>query len=194
MGKHEKVKRANVQALLIFRDIKRMEKRATEGLAKELTGFFDEIIKNKRLNAETVDILQKVYFKKKDDPLAEKINELLRPIKDMRQEGVDRILLTLTSDGELYAKPKQERCYPLKNGGLRFKLISLLIDEKKYLPGDLIASTFMTSYGTITSAIRKINETARRLLSLPEGHNNDLIISKPRGGYKINPMYPITKN
>ena len=166
-------------------------------MAIDLDKLFKKAAKKKELDFETAEVLSNVYFNKKSNPIEDRIQqyvELLRnDLRANKQDGIDRILLTLSGDGDLYAKPKQEHCYPMKKSGLRLNIIRFLIGKNDFVPGEDITIAVNASYGSTTFAIRKINEISRRLIHLPNGKDHDLIISKPRGGYKLNPLYPIAQ-
>ena len=197
MKKTEKIRGAQVRALLIYRRIDRLKKDAIGRLTSELNGLLKELTDKKGLDLETLKILN-IYINslgKKDVTVEDRINQIVESFKGElradKQDGTNTLLLTLSNDGDLYRKPKEEYCYPMKKTGLRMDIIRILIGRKNFIPGKEIADAIGKSYESTTFAINKINEIAQRQLNLPE--KQGLIISKPRGGYKLNPLYPITQ-
>lgn len=197
MGKQEKMRGANVRALLIFRRIQNIKKQAMERVAADVNNFFKEAIGKNEIDFETAEVLKNVYFSKKGDATEDIIRQSIDSFRDelraSKQDGVDKIFLTLSSDGDLYKKPKEGNCYPMEKSGLRLKIIHFLRTQEDFISGNYIAIEMGTTYGSITSAIKEINERSRNLIHLPEGNKYNLIISRlPHGGYKLNSRYPIT--
>lgn len=197
MGKQDKIRGAHVRALLIYRSIQRIKSDALKRTSKETSDLFDKLVKEKGLDQETLEVLQNVYLHKKSETMEDRIYQAFESFKSVleanKNDGVSTLLLTLSAEGDLYRKPKEKYCYPLKKTGLRISIIRLLIGEKSSVPGKDIAKTIGTSYNSTTFTINKINAIARRSLALPKGKTNDLIISRDRGGYRLNPLYPVTQ-
>lgn len=197
MGKQTKIRGASVRALLIFRRMQKIEKEAVERATVEIKNLLQGLIKKKKLDAETYEVLTKVYLNKKSETLEDKTKQIIESFKSElranKNDGINTILLTLSTDGDLYKKPKEKYCYPLKRVGRRIDIIRFLIAQKNFVSGEDIAEAIGTSYGSTTFAIQRINAISRHRLDLPKGKANDLIISRDRGGYKLNPLYPITQ-
>lgn len=198
MGKQEKIRGASVRAALIFRQIQKIKKDGLERITTELDSLLTDLAENKKLDNETAEILSNVYLSQKSETIEDRAIKVVESLKDEirknKNDGVSTVLLTLSNDGDLYKKPKEKYCYPMKKTGLRINIIRFLLDHKNYLVhAKDIGKILGKSEGSINFAISKINEISRRLLDLPEGKLNNLIISKDRGGYKLNPLYPITQ-
>lgn len=197
MGKKTKIRGAGVRALAIYQDMQKIKSNALKQAVKETEALLNKLTKENKLDQETIEILQNVYLGKKRDPVEERMNQTVESfkaeIRQVKSDGVSKLLLTLSSDGDLYRKPKEKFCYPLKKTGQRIAIVRFLINQKNFVSGDEIKDEIQTSYGATTFAISKINTIARHNLDLPEGKLNDLIISRDRGGYKLNPLYPITQ-
>lgn len=187
-----KVRGPNVKALLIYRDIQRIVNEALKRLEANVGNY----LKRADIDRETAKVLKNVHFNKPEYTVEDRIKQLIDPlskeIRAKKQGGVDKIFLTLSSEGELYREPKEKYYYPIRKSGMRFKILSFLIGQKYFIYGPSIAEETKTSYGSLTFSIRRINEIARKTLHLPVGKNYNLIISKPREGYKLNPIYPIS--
>lgn len=199
MGKQDKIRGAQVRALSIFMRIKRIERETLNKVSTELqtklSDLFDEMKGGKKLDRETIKQL-KIYIDKKNEIEGAKeifrdvINYVANKLHDFEQDGVSKTLLFLSPDGELYRKPKSEYCYLMTKSALRLKIIRFLIGKKNFIPREDIAKYIGTSNGYTAQAVRRINSISKNIMKLPE--NENLIISKNRGGYKLNPVYPIT--
>ncbi|MBP6929682.1 MAG: HTH domain-containing protein [Candidatus Moranbacteria bacterium] len=195
MGNQDRMRRPAANAASIFRDILNIKSEAQKQVEKEIHSMFDNLAQEKRLDQETLRILQNVYFSKKDEIGNERIIQMIetlgQEIRAKKDEGADVPFLTLTADGDLYREPKKKHCYSLKGSGLRLRIIRLLIREKNFLPGKEIAKELRTSYGSVTNAIKEMNRLSQHHLTLPK--EEGLIISKSREGYRLNPLYLIAQ-
>ena len=100
---------------------------------------------------------------------------------------LEKIVLFLNADGDLYREPKSRYCYPLSKEKMREKIIRFLID-KGYQQTALIQSEVGSiDTGSVRLAIGKINGNAKSLLGL----KNKLIEGRKGSGYRINPRYKI---
>lgn len=192
-----KIRGANVRALLIFRRIQKIRQEALNKFSTEANNIIKELIEKNELDFETAEIL-KIYLKPKkteqtiDEKLISSVEATIKAeLKKTKQDGISTLFLFLSRDGDLFREPKDKYCYPLKKSGLRLDIINFLIKETDFISGKDIAQAVNSSYGGTTDAINKINSISERTLNLPK--NNKLIISRNRAGYKINPLYPITK-
>lgn len=197
MGKQDKIRGANFRASLIFSGIQKIKREGLDRISVEIQNLMDDLANKKELDSETIDVLKNVYFNKKskeqvfEDKMYHIFENFSKDFRNTKQDGINKILLTLSLDGDLYRKPKDKHCYPLKKTGLRINIIRLLIEEKNSISGKDIAKLVTTSYNSTTFAINRINSISQRLLDLPK--KEKLIISRDRGGYKLNPLYPITQ-
>ena len=100
----------------------------------------------------------------------------------------NQIPIFLSSDGDLYCKPKEKLCYHMDADSLRFKIIkSLTSDYKK--TALLLEELDVKSYQSFYDAIRNINRKAIERLKI-----KDKIIEGRKGnGFRINPKYKIAE-
>ncbi len=140
MGKQEKIRGASVRALFIFRQIQRIKQEGLNRISVELQSLMNKLAEEKKLDPETIEILENVYLSRKSETetMEERINQNVESFRNElrgnKRDGIDRILLTLSDDGELYREPKQKHCYPMKKSGLRLNIICYLINEKTFAP------------------------------------------------------------
>jgi len=196
MGKQEKIRGAGVRALMIFRRILNIKNKAIEQMKIDLDKLFNELAEKKELDRETAEILRNVYLNRRIETMEDIVERSLISIKNeiraKKQDRVDRILLTLSDEGDLYREPKEKYCYPMKKSGLRLDIIRFLVDKKGFTPGDDINIGVGKEFAATSYAIHEINRISQDLLHLPKSKEYNLIISKSREGYKLNPIYPIT--
>lgn len=104
----------------------------------------------------------------------------------------NRILLTLTKEGDLYRTDDRSRCYRMHREAARVKILRYLLGLDTFKASKIIQrETGCPSYSALTNAIGRINAKARSELQLSKGDSNRLIISKPYNGYMVNPLYVI---
>jgi hypothetical protein len=190
----DKIFGPNVKATLIFTEMQTAKTKAVAQLKRDWDIIIDKANSDGKLDRETIEVLKIYLGRTEKDPtkeIADKINARLDKLEEKKDDGKSKIILTLSSNGDLYQEYNKELCYSMNPKSLRAEMLRLLIKADDYVPGPTIQKQFGKSYETITSAKRDINEISREKLHLPEGRNNNLIISKDKIGYRINPIYPI---
>lgn len=197
MGKEERIRSAHFRAALTFKQIQKIKKDGLERIMAELDNLLTELKKKGEFDSETAEVLMNVYLSQKsevenmEDRMGQKIESVVAKFKASKDDGKNKILLTLSRNGDLSRNSKEKLCYPMGKSGLRINIIRFLMDQENFVPGKNIAKIIDRSYETTTSTIRGINTASRNYLNLPVGKSNDLIISRDRGGYKTNSLYPI---
>lgn len=196
-----KIKSVQVRALLIFRDIMKIQNKAFENIKKEINVLIDDRAKSKDLDLETAQFLQNVYFRQRTGNHEEKENKLLESIRDTteraikdaikenRDDGIQKRILTMTKDGRLYRDPKNKFNYPMNEVGHRLEILNFLIEHENFIPTQVVADKIGSTYKVVTNAVGEINKIAQKRLGLPK--TEKLIISKRGSGYKFNRFYAI---
>jgi hypothetical protein len=105
-------------------------------------------------------------------------NEVVRKIEDSTTE------IHLTSDGDLYKKPRRKYTHHFNPGTGRYKLLKLL-SENFIQTATLSEKLGNKSEQTIRTDVKIINRDAKYKLNL----TNDLVEGKRRSGYRISPNY-----
>ncbi|MBU4536553.1 hypothetical protein KJ603_00760 [Patescibacteria group bacterium] len=195
----------NAQAIILYRQIKKLQKELFEGLKKQ--GVFIKfekdmlaLLKKEKINQETFRVLK--MFMGKERPMNatgqmelmmdRTIGKYIQVNKRLRE---NYILLTLTTEGDLYREPKIQYCYPMRGEGMRLKILRAMIGYSTYRQTrDIMSDVSSKSAESFRDAIGSLNRKARFALKLPAGTNNNLILSKSHSGYMINPLYPITQD
>lgn len=194
----------NTKALILYRSIKRLQKTMLDSLKKQ--GVFVKfekdlvtLLKKEKLDPETFEFLKLLMGKERSMTMDEQIGRAVDKALEKQNQFVHqlkshRIPLVLTRNGDLYREPKEKLCYPMRGDAKRLKLLHALIGYSIFRPPkEIIKEISATSYASLTEAKRAINRKAHNLIGLPDGKENNLIISKSYSGYMINPLYSITQ-
>lgn len=97
-----------------------------------------------------------------------------------------RILLRLSSDGDLYLDSDNKKCYPMSKEKMREKLIKVLCSAKGYIKTAELAEMVGTTTQAIRNSKLEINSKSKNRIGIDE-----LIIGRDGNGYRLNPKYKI---
>jgi hypothetical protein len=97
-----------------------------------------------------------------------------------------RILLCLSSDGDLYLDSDNKKCYPMSKEKMREKLIKVLCSAKGFVKTAELAEMVGTTTQAIRNSKLEINNKSKNRIGIDE-----LIIGRDGNGYRLNPKYKI---
>lgn len=194
------------KAISLHKKVKCIQKALLETVEKqamqaeqEIDALFDQ----ETLDQKTLLILKRLFVHDKkssnveEDEKVERFIERVLEKLDTRSNDNDKycIPLIFTEDGTLLWKENGKiYTYPLQSESKRYKLIQILINSHGYCASKSLQKlTGFASYRSLTNGVEAVNKLARKKLNLPDSEEHDFIISKKLDGYRINPLYPITK-
>lgn len=191
-----------VKALKIHRCLQKakndfLEDLKNKGIFKPLEKKYFEIFKEEGVDNKTILILKNILDnQKKLNPSEEMEISAERALEKFLERmgmqnktsnGRQIVLLTLTSDGDLYREPRKKFCYKMAKGKQQLAVLKIL--KPTYIKTSTICKKIdAKNEKAVRKCIGDLRAKINHRLKL-----KNIIESSGGNGYRINPLYELVK-